>query len=148
MKKESVSAFLVGFLFAIGLGISGMTRASKVVGFLDLFGAWDPSLLFVMIGAITVHFFSYRLIRQRSTPLLTSQWHIPSKREITPALVAGAFIFGVGWGISGYCPGPALTALASFDIKPWLFVSAMLAGMYLVKWLDRRVTISKSSSRS
>jgi len=90
--KNSLAALAVGFLFAIGLGVSGMTQPQKVIGFLDLFGNWDPSLIFVMIGAIAFHFVSYKIIRKRSSPLLASEWQIPNKNEITPALVAGAFI--------------------------------------------------------
>lgn len=132
---KSLSAWVVGFIFALGLGISGMTQPRKVFGFLDLFGKWDPSLAFVMIGAIGVHLISYRLIRKRTMPLLAQTWHVPTKTEITPSLITGSVIFGVGWGLAGYCPGPALTALASFQWRPLLFFVGMIAGMYLFKKL-------------
>jgi uncharacterized membrane protein YedE/YeeE len=141
--KNIISAFAVGFIFAIGLGLSGMTQPQKVIGFLDLFGAWDPSLMFVMIGAISVHFVTYRLIRRRNSPLFATKWYVPEKREITPALVIGSLIFGIGWGLAGYCPGPAVTALSSFSIQPVLFVAAMLAGMTLFRIIDRKVHFKK-----
>ncbi len=141
--KNNLTALVVGFIFAIGLGISGMTQPQKVVGFLDLFGNWDPSLIFVMAGAILVHFVTYRLIRKRSSPLLTVDWHVPTKKEITPALVTGSVLFGIGWGLGGYCPGPAVTSLASFEAKPFIFVFSMLAGMWVFKLIDKKLKIQK-----
>lgn len=141
--KNSLAALAVGFVFAIGLGLSGMTQPQKVIGFLDLFGKWDPSLIFVMIGAIIVHFVTYKLIRKRSSPLLSTQWHVPTKREVTPALVIGSFIFGVGWALGGFCPGPAVTSLASFDQTPAIFVVSMLVGMYLFKVMDKKLKMQK-----
>lgn len=141
--KNAIVAFFVGFVFAIGLGISGMTQPQKVVGFLDVFGDWDPSLIFVMGGAVGVHILTYRLIMKRKTPLLATKWSVPTKTEITPALIAGSVIFGVGWGLAGYCPGPVVTSLASFEPKPFVFVVAMLVGMMLFKQLDKRVKFRK-----
>lgn len=127
MKKfENASAFLVGIIFALGLGISGMTQTQRVIGFLDVFGAWDPSLLFVMAGAVGIHFVTYRMIKKQPAPLLASTWHL-----------LGSFLFGLGWGLAGYCPGPALTSLTTLDPKPWFFVSFMILGMYLFRWMDR-----------
>jgi uncharacterized protein len=134
---KNLVSFIVGFIFAIGLGISGMTQPAKVVGFLDLFGHWDPSLMFVMMGAIAVHALSYRLIRRRRTPLLATEWQVPSSREISGSLLVGAFIFGIGWGLGGYCPGPAVTALASLTAKPFYFVVSMIAGMLLHRFYRR-----------
>jgi uncharacterized membrane protein YedE/YeeE len=136
-------AFLVGFIFALGLGFSGMTQPEKVVGFLDLFGSWDPSLAFVMIGAIGVHAVFYRLIRRRKSPILSTEWHIPGKRDITPALIVGSLLFGMGWGLAGYCPGPAVVSLASFELKPLVFIIFMILGMLLFRSLDRRMKIRK-----
>lgn len=141
--KKALAAFIVGFIFALGLGISGMTQPQKVVGFLDLFGNWDPSLMFVMIGAIGVHFFTYKIIRKRKSPLLTPEWHVPEKSKITPALVFGSLIFGLGWGLAGYCPGPAVTALASFEKGPVLFVVSMVSGMMLFNLLDKKLKLTK-----
>lgn len=141
--KNAVAALMVGFVFAIGLGLSGMTQPGKVVGFLDLFGAWDPSLLFVMAGAVMVHFVTYRLIRKRSSPLFSAEWHVPTKKDVTPALVAGSFLFGVGWALAGYCPGPAVTSLASFGGRPAIFVASMLVGMVAFKQFDKFAKLRK-----
>jgi hypothetical protein len=141
--KTAIAALAVGFIFAIGLGISGMTKPSKVVGFLDLFGNWDPSLIFVMAGAIAVHFVTYRVIRKRASPLLVPNWQVPTKTELTPALVIGAVLFGVGWGLGGFCPGPAMTSLASLQSKPLIFVISMLVGMYLFKFIDGKLKLQK-----
>lgn len=141
--KNAIAALVVGFIFAIGLGLSGMTQPEKVVGFLNLFGDWDPSLVFVMGGAVAVHFVTYKLIRRRKTPLLATDWQVPTKKDITPALVIGSTLFGVGWGLGGFCPGPAVTSLASFELRPVIFVASMLIGMLLFKQLDKRMKIQK-----
>jgi uncharacterized membrane protein YedE/YeeE len=141
--KQGLAAFAVGFIFAIGLGASGMTHPEKVMGFLDVFGNWDPSLMFVMIGAIGLHAFAYRLIRKRNSPLLNGSWHVPTKKELTPALMIGSVLFGIGWGLAGYCPGPAVTSLASFQFQAWLFVAAMLVGMLIFKALDAKLKLQK-----
>lgn len=141
--KNGLAALLVGFIFALGLGISGMTQPQKVVGFLDVFGVWDPSLIFVMAGAIAVHIVTYKLIRKRSSPLLSAQWHVPTKKEITPALIVGSLLFGVGWGLAGFCPGPAVTSLASFELKPFVFVLSMLVGMYIFRLVDKKIQFKK-----
>lgn len=141
--KNNVAALLVGFIFALGLGISGMTDPHRVIGFLNIFGAWDPSLAFVMIGAIGVHFVSYRLIRRRSKPLLADKWHVPTKTNITPSLIIGAVIFGVGWGLAGFCPGPALTGLVTLQKQPLIFVGGMVVGMLIFKILDRGFKIPR-----
>lgn len=141
--KNSISALIVGFLFALGLGISGMTQPMKVVGFLDLFGQWDPSLIFVMISAITLHFITYRLIRRRSHPMFDREWHVPTKTEITPALLAGSLLFGAGWALAGYCPGPAIVSLVRLDSRIIIFVVSMLLGMFVFKAIDRKVKFNK-----
>ncbi|MGZ3775484.1 MAG: DUF6691 family protein [Pseudobdellovibrionaceae bacterium] len=138
-----ITSFIVGFIFALGLGLSGMTQPQKVVAFLDLFGHWDPSLMFVMIGAIGVHFFTYKLIRRRKSPLFSAEFQIPNKKEITPALLIGAVIFGIGWGLGGFCPGPAVTSLASFELRPLIFVGSMLVGMILFKLIDKKFKIKR-----
>ncbi len=142
--KTNFVAFIVGFIFALGLGFSGMTQPQKVVGFLDILGSWDPSLIFVMVGAIVVHFVTYRIIRKvRKTPILTKEWHVPTKNEITPALVIGSILFGVGWGLGGFCPGPAITSLASFEVKPFIFIISMLTGMFIFRMVDKKLKIKK-----
>ena len=147
MKKiellNHISAFVVGFLFAIGLAVSGMTQSHKVVGFLDLFGDWDPSLIFVMLGAILVHFVVYRLIRKRNSPLFSAQWHVPTKNEITKPLLLGGFLFGVGWGLGGFCPGPAVASLAAGQIDTMVFLISMLVGMKLFSALDSKLKLKR-----
>lgn len=136
--KSSLIAFIVGLLFAIGLGISGMTNPQKVIGFLDVFGRWDPSLAFVMLGAVIPHFVTFKLIRLRKEPLLSPAWHIPKKRELTLSLIAGSLLFGIGWGLAGYCPGPAITNISTLRQEPLIFVLSMIAGMWLFKISDQR----------
>jgi uncharacterized protein len=131
--KNNLAALIVGIVFALGLGISGMTRPEKVIGFLDIFGRWDASLAFVMAGAIAVHAVAYRLIRRRSSPLFCKEFYVPTSKELTPSLIMGALIFGFGWALAGYCPGPAITALASFRLRPLMFVVSMILGMILFR---------------
>ncbi len=136
--KTNLSTFFVGFIFSIGLGISGMTNPQKVIGFLDIFGTWDPSLMFVMLGAVGVHFVTYKIIRKRESPLLSTYWHVPQKTEITRSLVVGSLLFGIGWGLAGFCPGPAITSLASGHQVPIVFVISMITGMFLFKNADQK----------
>jgi uncharacterized protein len=129
--KAPVVSFVSGTVFALGLGISGMTRPSKVIGFLDFAGAWDLSLAFVMIGAICVYFVAYRLTRTMSAPMLAAQFSIPKHSRPDGQLILGAATFGAGWGLGGFCPGPAITSLASGSLSVVVFVAAMAVGMYL-----------------
>jgi uncharacterized protein len=135
--KSLLVSFISGVVFALGLGISGMTRPVKIIGFLDFAGHWDPSLAFVMIGAIAVYFIAYRWIRTRSAPLLTEKFSVPQRTDVDRNLVAGAAVFGAGWGLGGFCPGPALAALASGAAPVIVFVAAMAAGMYLQGMMAR-----------
>lgn len=128
--KQSTVTLAVGFIFAIGLGVAGMTQPQKIIAFLD-FQNWDPSLLFVMLGAVVTHALFYPLIRKRHSPLFDTKWHVPTRQDITPRLLLGSALFGIGWGLGGYCPGPALTSLASGDSKTITFVVAMFAGMWI-----------------
>lgn len=141
--KNSLVAFFVGLIFALGLGISGMTLPSKVQGFLDIFGEWDPSLLFVMVGAIGLHGILYPLIRSRKLPIFSSVWHVPTGREITPALLVGSFIFGIGWGLGGFCPGPAVVSLASLKATPAVFLLFLLLGMLAFHLLNKSFPIKR-----
>lgn len=136
--KHSILSLVVGFLFSLGLGVSGMTEPQRVIGFLDIFGSWDPSLLFVMFGAIGVHLITYRIIRKRHSPLILKEWHVPTKKDLTPSLVIGSSFFGMGWGLAGLCPGPALVSLASFEIRPVVFILSMLVGMFIFQVLNRK----------
>jgi uncharacterized membrane protein YedE/YeeE len=126
--KENVVAFGAGLTFSVGLAISGMTQPNKVIGFLDVAGAWDPSLAFVMMGAVGVGLIAFRSILKRSRPIFGAVFELPRRKDIDARLVAGAALFGVGWGIAGYCPGPALVSLATGHAAPILFVAAMIAG--------------------
>ena len=128
--------FGAGLLFALGLGISGMTQPDKVVGFLDITGDWKPELAFVMGGAILVHLIAYRLVPKMQKPLFEPKFGIPSRRDIDGRLVGGALLFGAGWGLGGYCPGPGLTSLVSGAWQPLVFVGAMLVGMVGMNTFD------------
>jgi uncharacterized membrane protein YedE/YeeE len=138
--KTALVSFACGVLFALGLGISGMTEPGKVTAFLDFFGHWDPSLLYVMAGAIAVYAVGYRLVLRRSQPLLADGFHLPKLRRVDRSLVLGALLFGVGWGLAGFCPGPALTSLATLRFQTLLFVFSMLSGMAIYQWSSRRGT--------
>lgn len=124
-------ALLCGLVFGTGLALSGMTDTAKVLGFLDLFGNWVPDLAFVMGGAVCVTLIAFRFVLRRTKPLLTPHFSLPVNTTINARLLSGAAIFGIGWGIYGYCPGPAISALVYLDGKTVLFVAAMLAGMAL-----------------
>ena len=133
-----VTSLLAGLVFGLGLILSGMANPAKVLGFLDLSGAWDPSLAFVMLGAIAVGVVAFFAIRRRSVSLLGAGLKLPTARHMDRRLLAGSALFGVGWGIAGFCPGPALVALGMGQGKAVVFVLAMLAGMALFEWLERR----------
>lgn len=121
--------FMVGLLFGLGLILAGMTDPGKVIGFLDLAGAWDPSLAFVMGGAIAVGVFAFAVAKKRSTAILGGPMQVPSTCEIDRRLVIGSLVFGVGWGLAGFCPGPAVVATGAGHWQALLFTLAMLAGM-------------------
>jgi len=129
--KLSISSFIAGALFSVGLAVSGMTMPTKVVGFLNFFGAWDPSLMGVMGGGILVAFVVFRRLRGWEHPLFASAFDIPDRSDITPSLITGSAMFGVGWGLMGYCPGPAVTSVVTGKPDVLLFVVAMVAGMLL-----------------
>lgn len=131
------SEFLVGLLFGWGLLLSGMTDPGKVQGFLDLTGPWDPSLAFVMGGAIGVGVFAFAAARRRTASFLGDALHLPARRDIDRPLVLGALVFGAGWGLAGFCPGPALVSLAGGHVKGVVFVAAMLAGMLVFERTSR-----------
>lgn len=137
--KGLVASFGAGGLFAIGLAVSGMTKPSKVVGFLDLFGAWDASLAFVMVGAIAVYSVARRLIARRSTPLFDTRFHLPTRKNLDARLVVGAAIFGGGWALGGYCPGPGLVSAATGALPAVAFVISMAVGMKLEHRFSRRL---------
>lgn len=127
--KQSIVAALVGVVFALGLALGGMTDPAKVIGFLDVFGAWDPSLAFVMGGAIAVYAPVLRWARRRPAPLLDERFHLPTRSDIDARLLIGAAMFGVGWGLAGYCPGPALVGSMALGSDAVVFAGSMLLGM-------------------
>ena len=131
-RARLFASFAAGLLFGLGLAISGMTDPEKVLGFLDVTGDWDPSLLFVLGGAVGMTLISFRFILRRPTPLLAAEFQLPTATAIDVPLVAGAVLFGVGWGLSGYCPGPAIALLAAPGNREVLFfLPALLAGQVL-----------------
>lgn len=140
---KGLVALVAGILFALGLGISGMTQPHIVRGFLDVFGNWDWRLMGVMIGAIGVHAITYRLIIRRKSPLLASEFHLPKKKDIDQRLILGAIIFGLGWGWAGICPGPGIVSLASGDKAFFIFVASMLVGMKIFQLLDNKILSKK-----
>nr|BDT29019.1 YeeE/YedE family protein [Bacteriovorax sp. HI3] len=135
--KAYLAAFLAGALFALGLGVSGMTRPDIVQGFLDPFGNWNPSLIGVMVGAILVFSIAYRLITKRPKPLWSEAFSLPTKKDIDYRLILGAIVFGLGWGWAGICPGPGLVSLVSGHGEFFIFVAAMLIGMRLYMWIEK-----------
>ena len=132
-----ITEFFVGLLFGLGLLLSGMTDPAKVLGFLDLFGTWDPSLAFVMGGAIAVGFFAFALARKRTTNFLGGALHLPKATQIDQRLVLGGLTFCAGWGLAGFCPGPGIVSMASGEVKAAVFVAAMLVGMVLYEVAER-----------
>ncbi len=134
-----ISEFVVGLLFGVGLMASGMTDPGKVIGFLDLFGGWDPSLALVMGGAVVVGFFAFALAKKRTTTFLGGALRFPTSTQMDKPLVIGSLLFGVGWGLGGFCPGPALVSMADGQSKATLFVAAMLVGMLGFELMDRFV---------
>ena len=135
--RPAVTALAAGSLFGVGLAISGMTLPAKVIGFLDVTGHWDPTLAMVMLGAIAVHFVLFRLVLRRRAPIFDSHFHVPTRRDIDLRLVGGAGLFGIGWGLAGQCPGPALTNIATGAPSAFLFVATMAAGMVIQREVDR-----------
>ena len=130
-------SLLTGLVFGIGLIVSGMADPAKVLGFLDLAGAWDPSLAFVMAGAIVVSAVAFAIARQRTVSLLGAEMNLSTARQIDRRLVLGSVAFGIGWGVAGFCPGPGLVALGMGETKAAVFVAAMLVGMGIFELLER-----------
>ncbi len=135
---RNLSAFVAGLIFGIGLLLAGMANPAKVLGFLDLAGAWDPSLALVMVGAIGVALLPFTWARRQSRSLLGAAMQLPQKRELDRRLILGSLVFGIGWGIAGICPGPGVAILLTGHWQALLFVAAMLAGMLLFTALERQ----------
>ncbi len=148
MKRAliAIAGLAAGALFGAGLVLSGMTDPQKVRGFLDFGGDWDPTLAFVMGGAIAVHFAAYRLIRGRRAPVLGASFQIPTRKDIDAKLLGGAALFGLGWGLGGYCPGPAVTSLTTGAPSVVAFVAAMLGASWLVGQVEGVAAARKASA--
>ena len=143
-----IASFGCGLIFGAGLLISGMTQPEKVLGFLDIFGAWDATLAFVMAGAVAVSAVGFALARRRGTPVLAARFQWPTRNDIDAPLVAGAVLFGIGWGLVGICPGPALVNLAGLSLPIVVFVAAMALGMLLFELSRTRGASSDATARS
>ncbi len=129
--------YIIGLIFGLGISISGMSNPAKVLNFFDIAGAWDPSLAFVMGGALGVTFFGYRVILKRSAPMFDTVFRLPARTDIDLPLVGGSAVFGIGWGIAGFCPGGALPALGTGRSEVLIFVAALLVGIAIAKFLPR-----------
>lgn len=129
-----LSAFLIGILFGTGLSISNMTNPYKILNFLDFFGPWDPTLLVVMVSAVLTTFIGYKIVFRAKKPKMAETFYIPEKTKISKQLIFGSIIFGIGWGATGYCPGPSITALSTFNMDPLYFVIGMVLGSFTY-WL-------------
>ena len=145
MRRTAV-VFLAGFLFAIGLGVSGMTNANKVIGFLNIAGSWDPALAFVMVGAIGAHLATFKWITRRPSPIFADKFSLPTRQDINPRLLGGAAIFGMGWGLGGFCPGPALASLNTGATPALVFFGTMLGGMVLFHTIHSATTPSRQAA--
>jgi uncharacterized protein len=140
-------ALVSGLLFGAGLALSGMVNPAKVLNFLDIAGTFDPTLLFVLGGAVVTTFIGYKLVLPRE-PLFAERFQWPTKTDIDGRLVAGAAIFGIGWGLSGFCPGPAIAAVVSLRLESFIFIAAMAIGMIGVNWYDRQGAGGRVAAKS
>ncbi len=145
---QRVVALAAGALFAFGLALAGMTRPAKVLGFLDFFRAWDPSLAFVMGGAIAVHAVAVAFITRRNSPVLAAAFVLPTRRDLDTRLLVGAALFGIGWGLGGYCPGPGIAALVTGSGSVAAFVVAMLAALVVTARVEEHLTRPERQHRS
>ena len=151
MKRQSaqfVVALLSGLIFGFGLSMSGMLNPQRVQGFLDIFGQWDPSLAFVLGGAVAVAAIGIQIMRKSSHPILEARYHVPTKKRIDASLILGSAIFGVGWGIGGLCPGPAIALLSLGTIKPTVFVISMVVGMQIHDRMTWKIELSSQQTRA
>lgn len=136
--QRTLSAFIAGLLFGVGLAVSQMTNPLKVLGFLDVAGDWDASLMLVLGGAVTVTFIAFRFVLRRTEPIFDSQFHLPKLSTVDKKLIGGSALFGVGWGIAGYCPGPGLASLSTLNPEAIVFVATLLAGMLVYRAFERQ----------
>ena len=141
-----LSLYLIGLIFGTGISVSGMANPAKVLNFFDIMGTWDPSLAFVMGGAVIVTFIGYRFVLKRPMPVMADRFHLPTNRAIDPRLLGGSAVFGIGWGIAGFCPGGALPALGTGSPAVFIFVAALLAGILLARGITSARTPSAATA--
>jgi uncharacterized protein len=146
--RRLLPAFLIGLLFGLGIVISGMANPAKVLNFFDVAGTWDPSLAFVMGGALIVTAIGYRLVLARPRPVIEPHFHLPGASDVDARLVGGAALFGVGWGMAGFCPGGALPVIGTGRADVLLFVAALIAGIVMTQWLQRLSQRQASTPRA
>lgn len=140
--------YIAGLIFGIGIAISGMANPAKVLNFFDVAGTWDPSLIFVMGGALVVTFIGYKLVFGRSAPLFDTQFFVPTNRTLDKRLIGGSLLFGVGWGIAGFCPGGALPAIGTGRSEVLIFTAALIAGILIAKTLQTRTAAKAAAVRN
>ena len=144
--QRTLLAAIIGLVFGTGIALSGMANPAKVLNFFDLAGAWDPSLLLVMASALVVTAIGYRFVLKRAKPVCDAKFHLPTNHKLDVPLVAGSAVFGIGWGLSGFCPGGAIPALGLGEVSAWAFVGAMLVGIFAARTLRlafaQRVTLT------
>jgi uncharacterized membrane protein YedE/YeeE len=141
-----ISTYLIGLIFGLGIVVSGMANPAKVLNFFDIAGSFDPSLIFVMGGALITTFIGYRFVLKRTSPLLATRFLLPERTEIDARLIGGAALFGIGWGIAGFCPGGALPALGTGQIDVFVFVAALIAGIVVTRLVMRMVQQSSPTA--
>lgn len=134
---KTAAGYIAGLLFGLGLAISGMTDPARVLGFLDITGVWDPTLMFVLGAAVGTTFVGYRLVFARGTPLFSTKFQLPTKQELDAKLLGGAALFGVGWGLSGYCPGPAIASIGGLTLPLLALLAAMVLGWFIAQRIAR-----------
>lgn len=145
---RTVIAYLIGLIFGLGISMSGMANPAKVINFFDIAGSWDPSLAFVMGGAVIVAFIGYRYVLAKPAPIFGPSFLVPSGGVIDKRLAIGSAIFGIGWGIAGFCPGGALPAIGTGRMEVLLFVAALIVGIFAAKWLLKLSNVMGQSAKS
>lgn len=135
---KTLMGYIAGLIFGLGLALAGMTDPARVLGFLDIFGAWDPTLMFVLGGAVVTTFIGYRLVFRRERPMIGETFQLPTRQDLDARLIGGAALFGIGWGLSGYCPGPAIASIAGLTAPLFAMLVAMVAGWFLARAIPAR----------
>ncbi|MGQ4879662.1 DUF6691 family protein [Billgrantia sp. LNSP4103-1] len=135
---KTFMGYIAGLLFGLGLALAGMTDPARVLGFLDLFGAWDPTLMFVLGGAVVTTFIGYPIVFRRERPMLSETFQLPTRQDLDGRLIGGAALFGIGWGLSGYCPGPAIASIAGLTAPLFAMLLAMVAGWFVARRVSAR----------